>query len=649
MSDMALKDLELPPTLTSSATEVDITDYHRQPSAYTQINEALLAGDAHIEPNEDSASVCTRSTLATHERPVSLASENAVYVTDAPVKVPATNPRPIRLELGEPESSRTTIERVPTTSNHHEFLQVPTSSRQGVSEDDIELEDFALISARTHSTNHLVPPPGDEPKPQDHPHNSGSPDRVDPKPPPRANPNYKPPSLRWPFQLFLVAIIAGMFAFLEYQVHNLPPPHYQALQLGLKEGSDARNTLAVTGMATFRPTITPAFQARPLPKSPDVAPTRTHEDSYIRLMIPAPTPRPSSSEYPNPTWLVTAYCGWHRPRWLQDGFVVHQKDWSSDSTFLNIKEQISVFTTTDLSWCPCTISKGGFGPFPASWDTNDEGCRSVFNLISTINTPGYKIHVWHQPSTAPYQRAQIVTEPPPSIAVPWGYPSINPNGEVMLPLEVRTPKFELRDVFGRQLADRNAPATFPVSYRWPADEIGFVKFNEEFDDPDQFPFSSAYLAGPTTPCVTDIREVDVLLYMSLFDVTVGACPDKVESYKTTWWTLPYGRPLLSNTSTTEAALATPSTASTKPSEDGTSANHVQPTSTFILPNPSPLTLCLLWKSVLSLRRRPSRCPLLPLECHQSQNPRRRPVKATPATTQNRAKLTATIHPLSIPF
>ncbi|KAK4209957.1 hypothetical protein QBC37DRAFT_323066 [Rhypophila decipiens] len=598
MSDMALNKSDLP-----SAIEIDITDYHRPPSAYTQSNEELLAADTHPDPNEDSA------------------SENAASLTDAPTDVSAANPPPIRLELAAIKSSRTTIERVPTISNPSgftsprngdEFLQVSTWSRQGVSEDDIELDDFAVTCAGTHSTDNLVPLPSevaelvDRPQPQKLPHNSGTPDRVES----RTVPNYKPAPLRWPFQLLLVAMIAAMFGFLEYQVHDLPPPRYKALQLDLKEGSNILPTTAATGTPTARPITTLVIQATPLPKGSAVVATETHiqtsedgpymlvNDRRLRVrkplkLIPAPTPRPESSEYPSPPGVVTAYCGWNRPKWFQDVFIMNRPEWAAISTFAYISEQISMFTTTDPSWCPCTITKGAVF-FPASWDTNDEGCRSVFNLISTMNTMDYKNHVWNQPTKALSEPVpfRMVTEPPSAVAVPWGYPKTNAEGELMLPLEVRTPKFELRDVFGNQLVDRNTTATFPVSYRWLADELAL-----------------AYLAGPTTPCVTDITERDLLLYRSLFDFPLAPCPEKPERHKTVWWTLPYGRSLSSSTGTMEPVLATPSTVATgtRVNEDGTSANDAQATtgSTAILPNSSPLSSTLGVPTIISVEAQPS--------------------------------------------
>ncbi|KAM7211141.1 hypothetical protein V8F06_013474 [Rhypophila decipiens] len=605
MSDMALNESDVP-----SAIEVDITDYHRQPSAYTQSNEELLAADTHPEPDEDSA------------------SENTANLTDAPIAVSAANPPLIRLELAAIKSSRTTIERVPAISNPSgftsprngdEFLQVSTSSRQGVSEDDIELDDFAITCAGTHSTENLVPlptelpEPVDRPQPQNIPYKPGTFDRVDS----RTVPNYKPAPLRWPLQLLLVAIIAAMFGFLEYQVHDLPPPRYKALQLDLKEGSDRHNILPA---AAARPITTPAIQATPLPKRFGVVSTRTHihtseDDPYTpdhdrRLkarkplkMIPAPTPRPESSEYPTPPGVVTAYCGWNRPKWFQDVFIMNRPEWAAISTFSYISEQISMFTTTDPSWCPCTITKGAVF-FPASWDTNDEGCRSVFNLISTMNTMDYKNHVWNQPTKALSEPVPVrmVTEPPSAVAVPWGYPKTNAKGELMLPLEVRTPKFELRDVFGNQLVDRSTTATFPVSYRWLADELALFKFNEDYDDPELWPLSSAYLAGPTIPCVTDITERDFLLYRALFDFPLAPCPETPERYKTVWWTLPYGRSLSSGTGTIEPVLATPSTVAT-----GTSANDAQATtgSTAIVPNSSPLSSTLGVTTIISVEAQPS--------------------------------------------
>jgi len=52
-------------------------------------------------------------------------------------------------------------------------------------------------------------------------------------------PDYKSISLRWPFLTFLIVLIVGLFAFLEYQIHDLPPMHYSMIKLDAPESHDA--------------------------------------------------------------------------------------------------------------------------------------------------------------------------------------------------------------------------------------------------------------------------------------------------------------------------------------------------------------------------------------------------------------------------
>ncbi|KAK0712717.1 hypothetical protein B0T26DRAFT_780294 [Lasiosphaeria miniovina] len=56
---------------------------------------------------------------------------------------------------------------------------------------------------------------------------------------PQRKPEYKSLPLRWPYQAFMFVFIAGIFAFLEYEIHNLPPQHFAVLQINLPKPSSS--------------------------------------------------------------------------------------------------------------------------------------------------------------------------------------------------------------------------------------------------------------------------------------------------------------------------------------------------------------------------------------------------------------------------
>ncbi|KAM7198954.1 hypothetical protein V8F33_004691 [Rhypophila sp. PSN 637] len=165
--------------------------------------------------------------------------------------------------------------------------------------------------------------------------------------------------------------------------------------------------------------------------------------------------------------------------------------------------------------------------FPASWDTNDEDAD-------------YKNHIWNQATKALSEPVQMVTEPPSAVAVPWGY-------------------------------------------RWLADELALFRFNEDYDDPELFPLSSAYLAGPTTPNAREVQ--DRVVDPPLWKVTV------IE-----YW---YDRASIGNTKYGPTG--------TRVNEHVTSANDAQATtgSTAILPKSSPLISTLGVTTIVSVEVQPS--------------------------------------------
>ena len=214
-----------------------------------------------------------------------------------------------------------------------------SSSSRFESEYDIELETFSVLPVTgTTSTEHLVPLPRcDSPseyrktKPSGFGNKVKSARPVTPKG--QSRPGHKPFPLQWPFLAFLFAFMAGIFAFLEYQVHDLPPLHYSVIKVGSGEMA------ADPGM---------------LPKQA--------------------VARPPDPAYPTPAHLVHTYCGWYPPQWNFSSSVADcDESWLSsceeypylcsgnqfnpDTRCFSVwlKEVIVTFTTNDTSWCPCQL------------------------------------------------------------------------------------------------------------------------------------------------------------------------------------------------------------------------------------------------------------------------------------------------------
>ncbi|KAM7222661.1 hypothetical protein V8F06_001848 [Rhypophila decipiens] len=330
--------------------EVEISDYpwQRRTSPYTRSTEELLRPEVDNEPADDSTSIF-------HGEHRSLCHTDGPAVT-------------IPLRLGNCEGVDVRISAPRTCSR----AVSPVSSRLSMSQNDIELHQmhFALPFAGTQSTDNLVPiNHSKEPKERDHE------EKEDTASIERLIPNYKPIPLRWPFQALLVVLIFSVFALFEYQVRKLPPVRYRALQPGLSYAGMSAGFPAATSAfstqvgETATATVPPAVKMSPsaVPKS-TVSPTgptpmdQVHGPTLTsgpRILVAAP--RPPESAYPSPPASVTAYCGWKPPIWILYHRPGYQTLIGGRPTVIDLPvlaEEIGMFTTTESSWCPCTVLEG---------------------------------------------------------------------------------------------------------------------------------------------------------------------------------------------------------------------------------------------------------------------------------------------------
>ncbi|KAK3381705.1 hypothetical protein B0H63DRAFT_546347 [Podospora didyma] len=144
-------------------------------------------------------------------------------------------------------------------------------------------------------------------------------------------PDYKPIPLRWPFQAILIAMIAGMIAFLEYEVNKLPPPNYRAL--GLLNNQHIATT-ATSSLHSSQGQVQLSSQPRTRNGIPNMtATTKTTASGTVQELAttmsvqlinikiplpspspePSPEPRPPPNSYPAPPRSVSTYCGWGSP------------------------------------------------------------------------------------------------------------------------------------------------------------------------------------------------------------------------------------------------------------------------------------------------------------------------------------------------
>lgn len=106
---------------------------------------------------------------------------------------------------------------------------------------------------------------------------------MDAKEPPKEQikfrPDYKSIPLQWLFLTFLIALIVGLFVFVEYQIHDLPPMHYSMIHFDAPESQkaivsdiDARHSSAISPLRIRPPAkmiASPNPEAQPGPRPPE--------------------------------------------------------------------------------------------------------------------------------------------------------------------------------------------------------------------------------------------------------------------------------------------------------------------------------------------------------------------------------------------
>ncbi|KAM7202699.1 hypothetical protein V8F33_002625 [Rhypophila sp. PSN 637] len=402
------------------------------------------------------------------------------------------------------------------------FTDSPKTILYEPSEYDIELEELhvPLPPPAMTSADCLVLPPRRSPSPHQSAGSSAASfvtrtaseteKKTAPEPEERPRiPDYKQTSLRWPYMVFIFTLIAGLFAFIEYEINDLPPPHYSMIAFD---------------------------ELRP--------------DKAI------PDPRPPEGNYPKPPSATSTYCGWSAPKWELrqwnpsscDDLLCDDWDqvaWCKPQTIggqrifclkTKLSEMIDTFTTDDPSWCPCEgdFYNGDF--YRDTWDSragsHDPGCQSAMSAILSFNS--YKTK-YRWLTTTNYHYSETLTAVPESPKSGfWAYPKTNSDGAILMPLVVRTAGPESQDAFGNAV-EPSETALFPDG------------------------FAGQYRTGDSghnvgyNPCSM----------LNMFSGVIGRfdgwqCPEaQVGVFSTVWWTLPLTRPTSSTSTTADSPTETP--------------------------------------------------------------------------------------------
>ncbi|KAM7208557.1 hypothetical protein V8F20_001238 [Naviculisporaceae sp. PSN 640] len=490
------------------------------------------------------------------------------------------------------------------------------------SERDIELEN--LPTARpysTYSTDQLIRPLSSSTSLGQEPCSSQSHWR-DTKPENGAQdqaftvdeiPNYRPVPLRWPFCIFLLAVLAGLFAFLEFEMNNLPPLHYKLLPI--------HNSIRV-------PNITDAtevhlWEGDELPDGVNgtILDGRGLKTTLARREAspePVPEPRPPEDSYPKPFTPLNTYCGWAAPTWRVN-VVADSPSLTASSpieksqtpSLINmtvlVEEIIDTFTTDNPSWCPCRIGDllsdlgpdsidwamnwPGIPPNPnwyqnaplyqsssalLTWDSHDQGCQSAMYAISSFRScKRFQFEtalVTSQPNSAFTLDAAMLGLPSTQLTTPpaqlkshpdWQYASMDGKGNVAIPLVRRVAGSDLVDVFGNFIKSTDT-ALYPE--RWTAELVPYY--------PE--PGSTWYVDNPCIAWPWTSRYT--------FELTCSPTNDPSEPSATTWWTLPLSSPgALPPTTATETMSAT--------SNGVLSSTTPEPGSIVSAPSPPSTTCC----------------------------------------------------------
>ncbi|KAK4217302.1 hypothetical protein QBC37DRAFT_308124 [Rhypophila decipiens] len=423
----------------------------------------------------------------------------------------AQSPTPGHVPTSVPKAEHAE-RKTPVNGSTYSFphpLESPTCWREHGSEFDIELETLTIPGSATYSTDRLIPRPTPSVSEsldhnRDQPSNDQARHQQESKTQPKVTDridvrslNYKPTALRWPFSVLLLSVMAGLFAFLEYQAQHLLPTNYTLLQvshptafasLGNSGDYQANKASSDTTLQTVATT--------PQPEPASI--TRWNRAK----LAPDPDPRPPEQSYPKPFHPFDAYCGWAAPRWTVETYAeystpcVPQLEPDNVECFdgkitVWLMEIIETFITNDPSWCPCRIildilfegDRWNMGPgLPAhsallDWDTADSGCKSAMLAIASLNE--YKV-LWsaQKTSTIHTRGAAFVSWSSTGVAYPqtpplasdvgfaplWMYATTDAKGNVLIPLVSRVAGIDPQDVFGNEVHSTET-ALFPERWR----------------------------------------------------------------------------------------------------------------------------------------------------------------------------------------
>ncbi|KAM7193242.1 hypothetical protein V8F33_007942 [Rhypophila sp. PSN 637] len=321
---------------------------------------------------------------------------------------------------------------------------------------EIELEELALppAGARWHSTQHLIYTPAlleakfcDE---RDIETGSDAVQETDYRPKPL---DYKPPSLRWPFQAFLLLLTAGVFAFFEYEMHHLPPVDFRLFpsEQAMPGPQPRPRPRGIIAQATVTGTWSTSKVKRERVKIAVAAPD------------PTPDPRPPQSLFPGPIQPVTTHCGWSAPEWginLWPGWGQPDGSYVINGDSSQYEYWIRTFYTDDETWCPCfdeSIDPRGWGEgvrwLPSDGaNSHDTECHSIIRAVIHHNWY-FRMDMMNEGpaldevrltlrSVAALDTTITTTHFVPLSLTPtqpsWMYPSTDAAGSVLLPLYTRT-------------------------------------------------------------------------------------------------------------------------------------------------------------------------------------------------------------------
>ncbi|KAK3688229.1 hypothetical protein B0T22DRAFT_479496 [Podospora appendiculata] len=439
-------------------------------------DDLLLASDAHV--HDETASQTETDSLHAPTRAASPHRNAASGSESEPASTPAghpSSPRAMQLHIQFSEDSSSPSQEPPLPRG----LQLPATPSTGgasravakdskriepnVSPSEFEMDDLQLSSTGTWTTKSTW---RSEKKRKHHRGAAGN---------RHPNLNYKPMVLRWPYQALLLFIIAGFFAFLEYEIHSLPQPYVQLVPF-------APGVIHVNKNFGLLDYQQPGTTASPAPKSrrlntAHLAPTSTTTGAAggtsttatqaplntamlmargVLTASPDPNPIPPSTVYPTPGVSITKYFGWGPPAW----YAAPRYDLSNDQNVTwEFYQWIPFFTTKSevpLSWCPCNVDlqvslESGdlwiFRPSPGIALSGDASCQAIMITLINFYRIMHQVSVFDTDDVPDYMRTMRnraaaiswTTTPPAPVSVPWAYPiTTNSEGAMVIALEVKT-------------------------------------------------------------------------------------------------------------------------------------------------------------------------------------------------------------------